>query len=112
MEKCIMNEVFDGVFGGVVDTNEEVNLHDLHHSTYNKISYLKGRILQTVSMINARIFKLRSALNIPLQDRNDKEYLLNWCDMNYHNHNIRPLINQLYDLIDMKDNLLEIAWDQ
>jgi hypothetical protein len=112
MEKCIMNEVFDGVFGGVVGTKDSSDIIRATESATQTISDIKDQLLHLISICNSGIYQLRSTLNIPLQDRNDEDYILNWCDMNYANSDIRPSIDVIYQLIDMKNDIKVMLWQR
>jgi hypothetical protein len=65
------------------------------------LSKVNNTLLSLLSDLKSEIFIIRSYLHIPLQAQYDYDYILNWCDMNYGNPDVRPQIDALYTYIDM-----------
>jgi len=107
-----MNEVIDGVFVGGVGIKDSSDIIRSTESATQTISDIRDQLLHLISICNSEIYQLRSTLNIPLQDRNDEDYILNWCDMNYANSDIRPSIDVLYQLIALKEDIKVALWQQ
>jgi hypothetical protein len=101
MEKCNMCNVLDDDFvdGGM--SNDNKYTPGSTHFKELTISDLNNKLLLLLSQLKSEIFIIRSYLHIPLQAQYDYDYILNWCDMNYGNADIRPQIDALYTYIDM-----------
>jgi hypothetical protein len=96
----------------VVGESNEIGVGTQYpNSTALLHSEINTKLLRIISDIKAEIHNVRSKLHIPLQNKNDYEYILNWCDMNYGNPDIRNDIEGLYMLIDMYQEILLCIWE-
>jgi len=70
------------------------------------ISEIHSSLVSVLSGIKSQISTLRSELKIPkFSDKNDYDYVLQWCDLYTDHYPITHEIHMLYSLIDAYDDV-------